>query len=181
MFVTWRLHGSLPAHRPFAAGATAGEEFVALDRLLDDASAGPLFLQCPAIAALVAEAIRYREQPLNHYQLHAWVIMPNHVHLLITPLIPLSKLLQSVKRFTAAEANRILGRSGQPFWQAESYDRLVRNQQEFQRITRYIEMNPVKAGLVTSLEQFPWSSGKGRLAIGPQVATCPTIVNPREM
>jgi len=106
----------------------------------------------------VGEAIRYRDQPLNHYRLHAWVIMPNHVHLLITPWVPVSKLLQSLKRFTATEANRILGRSGQPFWQAESYDRLVRNEQEFQRIARYIEMNPVKAGLVAIADQFPWSS-----------------------
>jgi putative DNA methylase len=173
-FVTWRLYGSLPAHRPFPTGITPGQAFLALDRLLDHASTGSLFLLRPAIANLVAEAILYREQPLAHYQLHAWVVMPNHVHLLITPRIPVSKLLQSLKRFTATEANRVLGRTGQPFWQTESYDRLVRNEREFRRIRHYIEMNPVQAGLTAIPEQFPWSSAKGRSAIGPQVATCPT-------
>jgi putative transposase len=81
--------------------------------------------------------------------------MPHHVHLLVTPLIPVSKLLQSLKRFTATEANRLSGRSGQLFWQAESYDRLVRNSQEFQRILHYIELNPVKAGLTAVPEQSP--------------------------
>ncbi len=81
--------------------------------------------------------------------------MPNHVHLLITPLTEISKLVQSLKRFTAREANRILHSTGQPFWQQESYDRLVRNETEFQRITRYIEMNPVHAGLAATPEEFP--------------------------
>ena len=52
----------------------------------------------------------------------------------------------------------MLGHTGQPFWQDESYDRLVRDEAEFQRITRYIEMNPVKAGLAAKPEDFPWSS-----------------------
>ena len=108
-FLTWRLHCSLPAHRPFPAELTAGQAFLALDHLLDHASTGPLFLSQPAIARTVAEAILYRERPLQHYELHAWVVMPNHVHLLVTPLIPVSKLLQSLKRFTATEANRLLG------------------------------------------------------------------------
>ena len=66
--------------------------------------------------------------------------------------------MQSLKRFTAREANRMLGRTGQAFWQEESYDRLVRDETEFRRITRYIEMNPVNAGLAVSPEEFPWSS-----------------------
>jgi len=80
------------------------------------------------------------------------------VHLLITPRIDVSKPMQSLKRFTAREANRMLGRTGQAFWQEESYDRLVRDETEFRRITRYIEMNPVNAGLAVSPEEFPWSS-----------------------
>jgi REP element-mobilizing transposase RayT len=66
--------------------------------------------------------------------------------------------MQSLKRFTAREGNRILGFTGQPFWQDESYDRLVRDEGEFQRIVRYIETNPVNAGLVAMPEEFPWSS-----------------------
>jgi hypothetical protein len=66
--------------------------------------------------------------------------------------------MQSLKRFTAREGNRILGLTGHPFWQDESYDRLVRDECEFAAVARYIEMNPVNAGLVTQPEQFPWSS-----------------------
>jgi putative transposase len=85
--------------------------------------------------------------------------MPNHVHLLITPLAAVSKVMQSLKRFTAREGNRILGRTGQPFWQDESYDRLVRNDTEFEQIDRYIEVNPV-AGLAATPAEYAWSSAK---------------------
>jgi type I restriction enzyme R subunit/putative DNA methylase len=85
--------------------------------------------------------------------------MPNHVHLLLTPLISGSKLMQSIKGFTAREANRILGFTGQPFWQAESYDHWVRNDAEFSRIANYIEENPVRARLARSADDYRWSSG----------------------
>jgi len=123
-----------------------------MDSLLDNAGTGPRFFCRPEIASIVVEAILRREQ--RHYELHAWVVMPNHVHLLITPLVEVSKVMQSLKRFTARECNRILGRTGQPFWQDESYDRLVRDDAEFSRIGRYIEMNPVRAGLVSAPEEF---------------------------
>ena len=95
--------------------------------------------------------------------------MPNHVHMLITPNIKVSALMQSLKRFTARQANRMLSRTGEPFWQEESYDRLVRNQTEFERIASYIEMNPVTAGLVATSQLFPWSSAGRQLtdAMGP--------------
>ena len=54
----------------------------------------------------------------------------------------------------------MLGLTGQPFWQDESYDRLVRNDLEFERIVNYIERNPVTAGLVLTPEEFPWSSAR---------------------
>ena len=158
MFLTWRLHGSLPENRRFPERTTTGQAFVAMDRLLDRATTGPLLLRMPEIANLVLDSIRYRQSHLYHYDLHSWVVMPNHVHLLITPLIPVSKLMQSLKRFTATQANRILQRTGTPFWQDESYDRLVRDGREFDRIARYIEMNPVTAGLAATPGDFPWSS-----------------------
>jgi len=73
--------------------------------------------------------------------------MANHVHVLLLRITP-SRLLQSLKGFTAREANRVLGRTGEPFWQAESYDHWVRDENEYGRIAAYIENNPVKAGLV---------------------------------
>jgi REP element-mobilizing transposase RayT len=152
------LHGSLPASRVFPpARLTSGKAFVAIDRLLDRAVSGPLYLRMPEIATRIVACLRDGEQSFHRYQLHSFVVMPNHVHLLVTPHIPASRWLGPLKGFTAHEANRILSRSG-PFWQDESYDHLVRSDAEFERIRDYIESNPVKAGLVTSAESWEWSS-----------------------
>ena len=159
MFITWRLHGSLPKNRHFPTNLTSGEAFVAMDRLLDRARTGPLFLRQPEMASMVVDAIRWRDG--RQYELHAFVVMANHVHLLVTPRLPVTELTHSLKRYTAREGNRALGASGKPFWQDESYDRLVRDRAEFERIARYIEMNPVRACIVSSPEQFPWSNASG--------------------
>ncbi|MGH9622790.1 MAG: transposase [Bryobacteraceae bacterium] len=171
IFITWRLHGSLPGNRKFSATLPSGQAFVAMNRILDSESTGPLFLRMPEIAHMVVDAIEYREWQ-QHYRLHSYTVMPNHVHLLITPLVDIPKLMQSLKRFTARQGNRILSRGGQPFWQDESYDRLVRDDREFQRIAYYIEMNPVRAGLAASPEEFLWSSA-GRTTSPPRVANPP--------
>jgi REP element-mobilizing transposase RayT len=170
IFLTWRLHGTLPKGRSFPEKLSGGEAFAAMDSLLDNASTGPRFLFRPDIASIVVEAILRRER--LHYELHAWVVMPNHVHLLMTPLIEVSRVMPSLKRFTARECNQILGLTGQPFWQDESYDHLVRDDAEFSRIARYIEINPVKAGLATTPEEFLWSSGRP-IANRPQVTNLP--------
>jgi hypothetical protein len=75
--------------------------------------------------------------------------MPNHVHLLIRPRDghALSKILQGIKGVSAKECNALLGRTGQPFWQDESFDHIVRSQAQFERFCRYIAENPVKARL----------------------------------
>jgi REP element-mobilizing transposase RayT len=130
-----------------------------MDRMLDSGSVGPLYMRQPEIAALMVEAIRFREER-GEYDLHSYVVMANHVHLLITPRVDVPRLMQSLKRFTAREANRILGLTGHRFWQEENYDRLVRDDKEFLRIVDYIEMNPVHAGLVATPEEFLWSSAR---------------------
>ena len=84
--------------------------------------------------------------------------MPNHVHVLLSPNQKLVRALMVIKSATALHANEVLGRSGNPFWQAESYDHWVRSDDEESRIIRYIERNPVDAGLVESSELWPWSS-----------------------
>ena len=159
LFLTWHLHGSLPRNRyPPPSVNSAGKAFVWMDRYLDQAQTGPHWLAQQEIAKLVADALHHAEQVHNYIRLHAWVIMSNHVHLLISPIAAPIKFLQSTKGYTAREANKILGRRGEPFWQAESYDRWVRNPAEFDRITRYIENNPVKAGLAPSPTDYRWSS-----------------------
>jgi putative transposase len=86
LFVTFRLHGSLPTGRVFASGRlSSGKAFACLDRLLDEQRAGPAYLRMPAIAEVVADAIG--QGTASDYLLHAWVVMPNHVHLLITPQV----------------------------------------------------------------------------------------------
>ena len=97
-FLTWRLHGSLPPNRNFSPSIPSGQAFLAMDRLLDIGCAGPHYLQNPLIAEMVSAAIYHRDQRV--YQLHSFVVMPNHVHLLITPLEAVSKVMQSLKRFT---------------------------------------------------------------------------------
>ncbi len=162
VFLTWRLYGSLPPNRVFGSEASAGHAFVAMDSLLDRARGGPLHLRQPEVAELMIRALLYGQDNMKSYQLHAWVVMANHVHVLLTPFVEISKITHSLKRFTAREANRILGLIGQPFWQDESYDHLVRDGGEFDRIVRYIENNPVTAGLVSAPECFPWSSASRR-------------------
>jgi type I restriction enzyme R subunit/putative DNA methylase len=84
--------------------------------------------------------------------------MVNHVHILIDPRAELSSITKAVKNVSARQANAILGRTGQPFWQDESYDHWVRGRDEMEKIVRYIEYNPVAAGLVERVEAWLWSS-----------------------
>jgi len=98
------------------------------------------------------------EKALAQYLLHAYVVMPNHVHLLITTRFPLSRIMRGIKGVSARDANRILGRHEKAFWQDESYDHWVRDEAEFGKIRFYIEYNPVGAGLVKQPEDWKWSS-----------------------
>jgi putative transposase len=116
-----------------------------------------MYLGRPDIAQIVVNSI-HKGVDLGHYELGAYVVMPNHVHLLIRPSIAPERLMKSLKGASAREANRVLGRTGEAFWQKESYDRWVRNQSEFQKIRIYIEANPVKAGLVRNPQDYSWSS-----------------------
>jgi REP element-mobilizing transposase RayT len=159
VFLTWRLHDSLPPHRVFPTSTlTSGQAFDAMDRLLDEARTGAFYLRQPAVADMIVEAIQYNASTLGHYVLHAFVVMPNHVHLLATPAVALPKLTKSLKGITAKRANAMLGLTGKPFWQEESYDHLVKHEREFGNIRNYIEGNPVRAGLVKDAGEYRWSS-----------------------
>src|SRR6185503_17414796 len=127
LFVTWHLYGSLPECRyPPPHHPSAGKAFVWMDRYLDTTRAGPMWLGRGDIADLVSQCICSGAiQDHFFYELYTWVVMANHVHLLLRPLIPASELMRRIKGRTAREANLALGRTGVPFWQAESYDRWV--------------------------------------------------------
>jgi REP element-mobilizing transposase RayT len=159
VFFTWRLHDSLPSHQAFPADArNSGQAFAATDRLLDEACVGPAYFRQPEVADMIVEAIQFNANTLGHYRLHAFVVMPNHVHLLVTPAMALPKLTKSLKGATAAWAIEMLGLTDSPFWQEESCERVVWYAPEFEEIRNYIEENPVRAGMVREASEYRWSS-----------------------
>lgn len=168
IFVTWRLHGTLPS-RATKVGAvvSSGRRFAEVDRILDRARFGPRWLRDPRVAEIVVQRILSGEDGRNPYAAHAFCVMPNHVHLLLTPLAQLSKIMQDLKGSTARLANLVLKRTGARFWQDESFDHWVRSLAEFDKTLDYIELNPVKAGLANRREDWPWSSAKLRMLAQP--------------
>jgi putative transposase len=158
IFITWRLKGSLPAHlREIAAKDLPGKRFLDLDRALDRADAGPLWLRQPRVAECVIATLRaLRDKQLA--RVHAFAVMANHVHVLMTPVSSLAEITRRLKGATSREANSLLGFTGSTFWQDESFDHWIRNPGEWQKIHSYIERNPVAAGLVARPEDWPWSS-----------------------
>jgi putative transposase len=161
LFVTWRLYGSTPKEVNIIQDLSAGQRFLLSDRELDKAATGPRWLKDERVAQCVVDALQYGETELGLYEMHAWVLMMNHVHILINPKTELQKITKSIKNFSARQANAILGRTGQPFWQMESYDRWVRGPEAMGRIVHYIGENPVTAGLVEKAEDWHWSSAFG--------------------
>jgi REP element-mobilizing transposase RayT len=109
---------------------------------------------------MLAAALQYGERVRQLYHLHAWVIMPNHVHVVLEPRVAMPSIMRWLKGRTGRMANRILGRTGMPFWQDESFDHWVRSAEELQELIDYVEGNPVKAGLVEGNEQWAWSSAR---------------------
>ena len=155
IFLTWRLHGTLARQQPDLAHRDPASAFLTYDRALDN---GPKWLRDPDIARCVVDALRFGQLHLALYKLAAFCLMPNHVHAVIQPRAPVSRITESIKRYTTLEANLILGRVGEQFWQDESDDHWIRNEAEWNRIIHYTELNPVAAGLVEAAEQWPWSS-----------------------
>ena len=123
-----------------------------------DAGHGECWLQMPEIARLVAAAMQFHQG--LRFDLPAWCVMPNHVHVVVRPLAgwTLSQILKSWKGFTGRAANERLERTGRPFWQTESYDHLIRDENDLRRCCHYTVMNPVNAGLCVRPEAWRWSS-----------------------
>ena len=122
-----------------------------------DQGHGSCYLKQPPVAKIVQDAILFFD--LDKYLLSAWVVMPNHIHL-VTTLLPgkrLSSIMQSLKSFTANEANKTLKRSG-TFWMPDYFDRYIRNERHLAAAIAYVENNPVKAGLCRRPEDWSFSS-----------------------
>jgi len=197
-FVTFRLAGTLPSQvlesweadrrESEALAKQQGREPNAQERQrlhnlyterIDaylDSGAGACWLRNPKTAYVVVDALRFFDG--QRYDLHAWSVMPNHVHVVLTVapassrqpngpsrqdagatkrrITPLASILHSWKSYTANQANRILHREGE-FWQREYYDHLIRDDRDFERCVAYTVQNPVKAGLCERWEDWPWS------------------------
>jgi len=130
-----------------------------------DTGHGACWLRYPEVGRLVVEALRKFHG--TRYWLHAAVVMPNHVHAVLTPLegYRLSDILQNWKSFTAHEVQRLVPAlpleipADEPFWQHESYDHLIRNEADLDRVCAYTWENPVKAGFCARPEEWPYSIG----------------------
>jgi len=156
--VTWRLAGSLPRLTDDTNRSSVLPAFLQQDERLDGLPSGPDWLQDPRVAGVVVNALLYGETVRRFYQLHAWVVMPNHVHAIFQPQTAMPTIMRWLKGRTSRVANQILGRTGTPFWQDESFDHWVRTAEELQYLIEYVENNPVKAGLVEAKERWRWSS-----------------------
>jgi len=121
-----------------------------IEQLLDTGRAA-CWLARTEIADLTAGSLRHFDG--TRYHLHAWCVMPNHVHAVMQPLEPheLPDILHSWKSYIATVANRLLRRSGE-FWQKESYDHVIRDAAEMEKTIRYVQANPAGAGL----QDWPW-------------------------
>jgi len=151
--------------------------FGKFDKLLDTSDYGPTWFKEKEIEQIVKDAIHFYDK--KKYDLICYTIMSNHVHQVFTPIVGrisdstnqqgeaevsrnrvsgyiVTKILQDLKRFTARECNKALNRSGS-FWQHESYDHVVRDYDEFQRIVEYVLNNPVKVSLCEKWEDWKWS------------------------
>jgi putative transposase len=164
IFMTWRLRGSLPngfaGCLPPRARLLDREEFRYVDRILDRAECGPKWLQDARIASCIVNRLARGQTAFRHYDLHAYVIMANHMHMLLTPHVPTRTLSDGLKCAIARMANRMLGRRGERFWEDDSFCSWLGDSSQFARVKNYIERNPLQAGLVANPEDWPWSSAR---------------------
>ncbi len=172
--VTYRLADALPREvvlkieEQVVLGASASKRArsrEAVDAWLD-AGHGCCFLRIPELARSVIDAWRYYDG--TRYRLLAWVVMPNHVHVLVRTGAnePLGKIVQLWKSYTARKILAAPGSAGcfpeRRVWEREYWDRFIRDDAHRQAAIRYIHENPVKAGLALKPEDWLWSSAGGR-------------------
>jgi REP element-mobilizing transposase RayT len=162
-FLTYRLADSLPQKvlenlqiQVEQKLITDREMLINVEKYLDQ-GIGACYLQQVEIASIVEEnLLRFADVK---YKLYAWVIMPNHIHILLKPLegYSLSEIVHSCKSFTSTKANKVLNRTGK-FWFPEGFDRFIRDYDHFEKAFNYIERNPVKAGLCDNQSDWRFSS-----------------------
>lgn len=175
--ITYRLADSLPRDvilrldaelRSMPPKKQDAERRKRIDAWLD-AGHGSCLLRQPEAAACVAD--NWRHFAGVRYDLIAWVVMPNHVHVLIRTYegAALGKIVQSWKSYTSRQIGQMVGPrvvdggalgKSNGIWMREYWDRFIRDEQHFHAEIDYIHQNPVKAGLVAQAEDWPWSSAE---------------------
>jgi len=186
-FVTFRLPNSLPVHLikelqssqrkqlkmlshhkdenlDFQKRKLQSKIFKKYEELLDNETIGPTWLKDLDIAEIIKESLHFRDG--KEYDLYAYCIMSNHVHVIFRhlekensknsnkKLSPITRILKNLKSFTGLQANRKLKRTG-AFWQEENYDHLIRNNSELENMIRYTLNNPVKIKIVENWRDWP--------------------------
>jgi len=183
--VTFRLADSMPATRRsewehLLSIEDIREKRMKLEEYLDR-GIGACHLGNPRIAKIAEDAILHFHNEC--YELLAWCVMPNHVHVLVHVWqVPLDEMIQSWKRFSATRALKLLraerrtpirrdsnntnapNRSSalQSFWQREYWDTFMRDEEQERKAVRYIENNPMKARLCRVNKEWPFSSARFR-------------------
>lgn len=157
--VTFRLADSLPLDVLKRIFAEESKDFSRREKIENflDSGHGSCWLAQGELAGLVENALFHFDR--ERYRLLAWCVMPNHVHALVEIFQghSLGDIVHSWKSFTAKGINRVLRRSGL-VWEADYFDRYVRDDLQLRATIDYIENNPLKAGLVASKEGWPFSS-----------------------
>ena len=121
------------------------------------------WLSQPAIAEVVARCIEHDDGEL--YELHCWVLMPDHMHMIVHPMrrgagyVPVPEIMHAWKSASAHRINQMLGRSG-AFWQDEYYCHMIRSRRSYAKLCHYVRMNPVEAKLVEHPDEWQWYWGK---------------------
>jgi REP element-mobilizing transposase RayT len=129
-----------------------------IDKHLDNYNGGFHWLKQPEIAQIIMDAFHYQNG--KNYDLLAFTIMSNHFHLLFDTAnydVHPTNIMSPMKRFTSRQSNILLNRTGIPFWQEESHDRFVRDDDELFRIINYILQNPVKANIVSQWKDYTYT------------------------
>ena len=163
-FVTFHLADSFPtALRSEWAAMLAVEDVRERRAQLQsylDTGRGDCVLRRPEIAQAVEDSLRFRHG--QSYELRAWVVMPNHVHVLFkVGNVSMARTVEDWKKFTAHTINKLLGRKGQ-LWFDDYWDTYMRDAEHETRTRHYIEANPVKVFLVREAKDWPRSSARRR-------------------
>ncbi len=181
-FITYHLIDSLPKAALESLQAFRGNtKTFRIEQWLNQGH-GECVLNNPRSAQTVIDNWKHHDNKL--YELLAYTVMPNHVHVLIKvfPGQKLSRIIHAWKSYTSKKIQAIIG-AGEPpalpvqakeharIWQADYFDRYIRDERHLNQTVQYIYENPVKAGLVKRIENWPFSGGRLWTAGGPPASS----------